>query len=101
MEDGGDGPLRVELRLKNFAEENGVEDVSFIEGDPFFVGSNILAFREVVVNRFKDPVQVFKTGVDVVIHDGDVMVGLQQDFDSDMWANISDPPRHKNILCHV
>jgi len=50
MEDGGDGPLRVELRLKNFAEENGVEDVSFIECDSFFIGSNILAFREVVIN---------------------------------------------------
>jgi hypothetical protein len=58
VEDSGDGSLRVEFLLEDRAEESGVQDVSFVEGDSFFVGSDVLALGEVVLDRFEDPVEV-------------------------------------------
>ena len=50
--------MRVEFLLKDGAEESGIKDGSFVEGDSFFVGSDVLALGEIVLDRFEDPVEV-------------------------------------------
>lgn len=84
MENSGDGSLRVELFFKDGVEESGIEDVAFIEGDSFFVGIDVLALGKVVVDGLIDSIEVEEAGVDVVIDDGDVVVGLEKDLDGDV-----------------
>lgn len=40
------------------------------------IGSNVLALREVMAHGLKDPIEVLKRGVEVIISNCDVVVGL-------------------------
>ena len=100
MEYGGDGSLRVEFLFEDWDQKSDIKDVSLIEGDSLFVGSDILAFGKVVAYRFEDSIEVLETGVDVVVNYGDMVVCFEEDLDGDVGADVADTAGHENIFRH-
>ena len=73
MEDGGDGSVEVDFLLEDGVQERQIEDIALIEVDSLLVGGDVLSFREIMRNGFKNPAKVVKGGIEVVIADGDVV----------------------------
>lgn len=53
-----------------------------------------------MLHRLKDPIEVLKWGIEVVVGNGDVMVGFQEKLDSNMRSNVPDPSWHENVFSH-
>ena len=73
VEDGGDGSVEVDFLLEDGVQERQIEDIALIEVDSLLVGGDVLSFREIMRNGFKNPAKVVKGGIEVVIADGDVV----------------------------
>ena len=58
MEDGGDGSVEVDFLLEYGVQEGEIEDVALVEVDSLLVGGDVLPFREIMGDRFKNPAKV-------------------------------------------
>lgn len=53
-----------------------------------------------MADGLKDPIEVFDGGIEVIISDGDVVIGFKEELDGDMGADVTNTSRHENVLSH-
>ena len=75
MEDGGDGSAEVDFLLEDRVQEGQIENIALVEVDSLLIGGNVLSLRQIMRNGFKNPAKVIKGGIEIVITEGDIVVG--------------------------
>lgn len=52
-------------------------------------------------NGFKNPGNVVEEGIEVVITDGDIVGGGEQNLNGEVGVNVADPAGHENVFAHL